>query len=155
MKCLRANLTDGKEFRRCVRLAKHMFANAFVSSRKAAAKRLQNIAGVEIAEYVDEHILTPWRHLTMALTNNAAERFNRKIEKCFSGRYGIPSEDSAKVLLRGLWLKELLLNGEKHLKETSEFRTLDMSKMCQETLDSGNILHFFHEGCPELLEKLG
>ena len=155
MKRLRAHVSDGSRLTRCVGLAKRMFTNASVSSRKYAAKTLQTLAGQEVSDYVDGHILTPWRHLTRSLTNNAAERFNRKIEKCCSGRYGIPSPESAAILLRSLWFKEILLNGQQHLEATSPFRTLDVSKRCQEHLNTGNILHFFHEHNPELLEKLG
>ncbi len=89
----------------------------------------------------------------MSLTNNASERFNRKIEKCFSGRYGIQSTKSAEGLLRGLWLRELLLNGRQHLEATSQFNTIDLSRMCQEHLDTSKILHFFHDNDPSQLEK--
>ena len=155
MKRLRKHVSDGSRLTRCVGLAKRMFTNASVSSRKYAAKTLQTLAGQEVSDYVDGHILSPWRHLTRSLTNNAAERFNRKIEKCFSGRYGISSPESAAILLRSLWFKEILLNGQQHLDATSPFKTLDMSTPCQEYLNTGNILHFFHEHNPELLEKLG
>ena len=154
MKRLRHHVTDAPRLSRCMGLAKRMFTNASVSSRKSAAKTLKRLAGEEVSEYIDGHILTPWRHLTRSLTNNAAERFNRKIEKCFSGRYGIASPESAAILLRSLWFKDILLNGQQHLEATSPFRTLDVSKSCQEYLNTGNILHFFHEHNPELLEKL-
>lgn len=155
LKRLRQHVSDATSFRRCARLAKHIFSNSTVSSRKYAAKTLQKVAGTDVSDYLDTHILTPWRHLTLSLTNNAAERFNRKIEKCFSGRYGIPSPKSAGILLRSLWFKEILLNGQKHLDATSPLRTLEMSKCCQEYLNTSQILHFFHEHNPELLEKLG
>jgi transposase-like protein len=154
MKRLRQHIHEPKLFRRSVRLAKHMFSNTSVSSRKHAAKTLQKLAGTQVASYIDGHILTYWRKLTMSLTNNASERFNRKIEKCFSGRYGIPSPESAEVLLRGLWLKELLLNGHKHLEATSELTSIDVSRMCQEHLDTSKILHFFHDNDPSHIEKV-
>ena len=154
MKRLRQHIHNPKLFRRCVRLAKHMFSNTSVSSRKHAAKTLQKLAGKPVSSYIDGHILTYWRKLTMSLTNNASERFNRKIEKCFSGRYGIPSPESADVLLRGLWLKELLLNGHKHLEATSELRSIDVSRICQEHLDTSKILHFFHDHDPSRIEKV-
>jgi len=153
MKRLRQHIHNPKLFSRCVRLAKHMFTNESVSSRKHAAKTLQKLAGKQVSSYIDGHILTYWRKLTMSLTNNASERFNRKIEKCFSGRYGISSVESAKILLRGLWLKELLLKGQKHLDATSEFRTIDLSRICQEHLDTSKILHFFHDNDPSQVEK--
>ena len=115
----------------------------------------QGVAGNKVSSYIDRHILGCWRHLTMSLTNNASERFNRKIEKCFSGRYGIASLTSAKVLLQGLWFKELLVHGRKHMDATSEMATIDLSTICQEHLDTSKILHFFHDNDPSRLEKLG
>ena len=154
IKRLRQQIREPKLFKRSVRLAKHIFANKTVSSRKHAAKTLQELAGQQVSSYIDEHLLTYWRNLTMSLTNNAAERFNRKIEKCFSGRYGIPSVESAQVLLRGLWLKELLLNGHKHMALSSEFRTMNLSRICQEHLDTSNILHSFYDYDLSQAEKL-
>ena len=155
MKRLRKHVSDAKSSRRCTRLAKHIFSNAHVSSRKYAAKTLQTVAGPEVSKYIAGHILTPWRNLTLSLTNNAAERFNRKIEKCVSGRYGMSSPESAAILLRSLWFKDMLLNGQHHLDVTSPFRTLDLSKPCQEYAKSSQILHFFHEHDPALLEEVG
>lgn len=154
MKRIRKHVRDSKDFIRAVRFAKHIFSNTWVSSRKQAAKSLQELAGQEVSAYVDDHILSCWRHLTLSLTTNASERFNRKIEKCFSGRYGIPSVESAQVLLRGLWLKELLLNGYQHRAQTSELASINVSRMCQEHLDSGKILHFFHDYEASQIEKL-
>jgi transposase-like protein len=155
MKRLRHQLHDGKLLKRCVRLAKHMFSNRWVSSRKYAARTLQRLAGEEVTSYIDTHILSCWRHLTMSLTSNASERFNRKIEKCVSARYGIPSVESAQVFLRGLWLKELLLHGQKHMAASSELVAVDVSRMCQEHVTTDRILHFFQAYCPSLVEKLG
>ena len=123
------------------------------SQALAAARRLQTLAGSEVSSYIEAHILTPWRTLTLSLTTNASERFNRKIGKCFSARYGISSEDSARVLLRSLWLKELLLNGQQHLDATSQLKSLNVSRICQEHVDTGNILHFFHDSDPSQVEK--
>jgi transposase-like protein len=155
MKQIRKHVQESSSRIRCYRLAKHIFANTYVSSRKYAAKTLQRIAGNKVSSYIDGHILGCWRHLTMSLTNNAAERFNRKIEKCFSGRYGIPNLKSAEVLLQGLWFKELLVHGRKHMDATSEMATIDLSTICQEHLDTNKILHFFHDSDPSCLEQLG
>lgn len=125
-----------------------------MSSRKQAAKTLHDLAGQEVSDYRDAHILSVWRHLTQSLTKNAAERFNRKIEKCVSGRYGLPSTTSVEVLLRGLWLKELMLNGHKHLATSSRLRDRDLSTICQASLDAGKILHVFDEYAQSRVEKL-
>ncbi len=154
MKRIRLHVHDAKTRLRCVRLAKHIFSNSCVSSRKHAAKTLQTLAGKQVSSYIDAHILVCWRKLSMSLTNNAAERFNRKINTCFFGRYGIPSVKSAEVLLRGLWLKELLLNGQKHSDATSELRSMDLSGICQEHLDTSKILHFFNEYSTTQTKKL-
>ena len=154
IKRLRQQIHDPKLFKRSVRLAKHIFSNTSVSSRKHAAKTLQQLAGKPVSSYIDGHILKYWRKLTMSLTNNASERFNRKIEKCFSGRYGVQSPKSAEVLLRGLWLKELLLNGQQHLEATSQFKTIDWPAVCQEHLDTSKILHVFHDDDSARIEKL-
>jgi len=154
MKRLRHHIHDAKLLRRCCRLARHCFSNTWVSSRKHAAKTLQTLAGQEVSDYLETHILSPWRHLTQSLTNNAAERFNRKITKCLSGRYGFSSTTSVEVLLRGLWLKELVLNGRKHLAATSQFMELDLTEICQESLNVDKILHNFDDYALSRIEKL-
>lgn len=154
MKRLRHHIHDGKLLTRCRRLARHIFSNTWVSSRKQAAKTLQALAGQEVSDYLEAHILCVWRHLTQSLTNNAAERFNRKIEKCLSGRYGFSSTTSVEVLLRGLWLKELVLNGRKHLAATSQVMELDLAEICQESLNVDKILHSFDDYALSRTEKL-
>jgi transposase-like protein len=154
MKRIRRHVREPKQFRRATQFAKHIFSNTWVSSRKHAARSLQELAGQEVSSYIDNHILACWRNLTMSLTNNASERFNRKIEKCFSGRYGMASVESAQVLLRGLWLKELLLNGHQHMAQTSELASINVSRICQEHLDPGKILHIFHDYGASQVETL-
>jgi transposase-like protein len=154
MKRLRQHIHDPKLRTRCVRLAKHIFSNTWGSSRKYAAKTLQHLAGEEVSDYLEAHILDVWRHLTQSLTNNAAERFNRKIEKCLSGRYGFSSTTSVEVLLRGLWLKELVLNGRKHVAATSQITGLDVAEICQESLNVDKILHNFDDYALSRIEKL-
>lgn len=154
IKRIRRHVRDTKEFRRAVRFAKHIFSNTWVSSRKQAARSLQQVAGQEVSSYIDDHILSCWRQLTMSLTSNVSERFNRKIEKCLSGRYGISSIESAQVLLRGLWLKELLLNGRQHRALTAELASINVSRICQEYLEPGKILHFYHDYEASQVKKL-
>jgi transposase-like protein len=155
MKYIRMHVQHHASRIRGYRLATHIFSNTSVSSRKAAAKTLQTFVGNKMTAYIDSHILGCWRHLTMSLTNNASERFNRKIEKCVSGRYGISSTKSVEVLLHGLWFRELLVHGRKHVDATSAMTTIDLSTLCQEHLDTSKILHFFHDNAPSRLEKLG
>jgi len=72
MKRLRASVSDASQFTRCAGFAKRIFTNASVSSRKYAASPLQKIAGQDVSDSIDTHIVVPWRHLTNSLTNNAA-----------------------------------------------------------------------------------
>jgi hypothetical protein len=58
------------------------------------------------------------------------------------------------VLLRGLWLKELVLNGRKHLAATSQIVELDLAEICQESLNLDKILHNFDEYALSRIEKL-
>jgi transposase-like protein len=134
---------DRSLLKRCIRLARHIFSNQYVSSRKRAARRLQELGGKEVSEYVEEHILSCWRKLSRCLTINVSERFNRKIEKSVGVRYGIKSEESARVILRALWLKELLMYGRKHLAKTHPMNGVELSRICQNQLDFKKILHFF------------
>lgn len=140
------SVSDSCLLKRCVRLARHIFSNGYVSSRKSAARRLQKLGGKEVSEYVQGHILSCWRKLSGSLTINVSERFNRKIEKSMGGRYGIKSEESAQVMLRALWLKELLLHGRKHLAKTHPISSIELSRICQNQLDFKKILHFFSSG---------
>ncbi len=93
---------------RAYRLAKHIFSNRYVSSRKFAARTLQGIAGEKVSRSIEKRILEQWRKLTQSQTNNAAERWNRTLKKGFLGRYGLPTLESAKVLMSALWFKEFL-----------------------------------------------
>jgi len=141
-------IKDNQPLKRSVRLAKHIFSNSYVSSRKYAAKTLEKIATPEVSNYVQKSILTHWRKLTQSVTTNVSERFNRKIEKSISARYGIKSVESAKVLLRALWIKELLLNGRVHLEMTDQMNSIDLSRISQEHLEVNHILHFFDHNNP-------
>jgi transposase-like protein len=123
------------------RLIKHIFTNKTVSSRKQAAKTLKQIGAGELGDYVDSHVLDCWLNLTDSLTNNAAERWNRKLEKGFSCRYGIKNEQCAEVILRGLWLKEWLVNGKAHSASDPQ-QTINLAKLGQKHLTADKIQHF-------------
>jgi transposase-like protein len=155
MKRLRQSIQEPKHLKRYHRLAKNIFSNGWVRSRKSATQTLRKLAGEPMSSSLDAHILSGWRSLTMSVTSNVSERLNRKIEKSVSARYGIPSEESARVILRALWLKESLFHGQQHFEVTSELRTIDLSRICQEHVETSRILHFFHASCPSLVEKLG
>ena len=143
-KVILRNVSDKTRVRRCLRLAQHIFSNQDVSSRKHAARTLKQLGGEQVATYIEAHILGEgWRRLTRSLTNNASERFNRKVKKCVSARYGLPTQESARVLIRALWLKELRLNGQKHINKTHPLNHIDLSRIWQQHLPRAHILHFF------------
>jgi len=142
-KLRRAGLND-KQLRRAQRLADHIFSNGTISSRKHAAKRLQEIGGDGVAVYVKERFLDNWRHLTGSLTNNVAERWNRKLEKALSGRYGIKNRDCALVIMRGLWLKEWLLKGHAHVGANPQ-QIINISQIGQDYLTADSIHHSLHK----------
>jgi len=123
-------------------LAKGIFCNKSVSARKHAAKKLCEISDDKIKAYVNTKILGMWRRISKGLTSNAVERFNRKLNKIISVRYGIKSIESMQVMIRSLWLKEMMLFGKKHLAVTDELGNIEMSKLCQENLNFSSILHF-------------
>jgi hypothetical protein len=58
------------------------------------------------------------------------------------------------VLSRGLWLKELVVNGRKHLAATSPMMEFDLTQICQESLDTGKILHNFDDYALSRTEEL-
>jgi len=155
IKKIRTHVSDSTLRRRAYRLAKHIFSNRYLSSRKFAAKTLQHIAGEKVSRYIEQRILGQWRKLTQSQTNNVAERWNRTLEKGFVVRYGIPTLQSANVLMSALWFKELLLHGRKHGEKTNSIHSMSLPKICQEKLEIGNILHFFKDNGGSCLEKLG
>ncbi len=122
-----------------------MFHRKSVSSRKKAARDLYQIAGSTIQCYMKKSIFGPWLKLTLCLTNNAAERFNRKIEKCFACRYGVKNEACADVLIRCLWFSEILLKGKVHWKKDSGLENVDLPKIVKNSLDATQIIHFLQK----------
>ncbi len=75
------NIKDKALGKRAIRLALNSFYNKYGSSRKKAARTLADIDCSRLRKYVLKSILKPWRQLTFCLTSNAAERYNRKIQK--------------------------------------------------------------------------
>jgi len=86
----------------------------------------------EVSDYVEKNILGDWKKLTKGYTSNASERWNRKIEKVISGRYGLKSEKFVEQLITGLWLKEAIRDN-RHF-EKCFIQQLDFAKECQENV---------------------
>ena len=121
--------------------AKGMFRNKHVSSRKYAAKQLLGL-DKNLAKYITRSILNQWLKLTFCLTSNAAERYNRKIEKCFNSRYGIKNEKCADALIYGLWFSDILARGKMHCENIDIFEKINFSKILKANFENKQIIHF-------------
>jgi len=134
-------ITDGEIRTRALGLANGIFHNKHVSSRKYSAIQLAGIDGM-FAKYIAKSILGQWLKLTFCLTSNAAERYNRKLEKCFNCRYGIKNEKCADALINGLWFFDILANGKMHCENSNQFENVDFSKVLKANFENRQILHF-------------
>ncbi len=138
---------------RALSLANGMFHNKHVSSRKHAAKQLSEIAGESIKKYLTKSIFNLWKRLTLCLTSNAAERFNRKIEKCVASRYGIKNEACADVLIRGLWFSEILIKGKMHWADNTGVEKINLPLILKNNFDGNQIIHFLQQSDVQTLKK--
>ncbi len=115
--------------------AKNAFRCKTVSGRKKSLKLLRNLLPEHIVNYIDNNILKQWRSLSKNLTSNVSERFNRKIKKALSGRYGLKSPKTTLAIINSLWLKELIVRGKFNINHKSFIANLNISQICQEKLD--------------------
>ncbi|MCP4987342.1 MAG: IS6 family transposase [Colwellia sp.] len=135
-------IKDGKLRERAFVLAKGMFNNNTISSRKYAAKKLVEVGGEGIASYITKSFLKQWLKLTLCLTSNAAERYNRKIEKCINCRYGVKNEKCADALINGLWLSDILIRGSVHCENNNQFENINLAEILKVNFQHKQILHF-------------
>jgi len=112
-----------------------VFRRVTVSGRKKGLVELTAILPETAGQYVHSNIIKHWLNLSKSLTSNVSERFNRKIKKVMSGRYGLKSVETAANLANSLWLKELIDHGQHILQDDSLIATLNISQSCQEKLD--------------------
>ena len=111
-----------------------VFRRKTVSGRKKGLMELMTILPKPAADYVRSNVIKHWPNLSKSLTSNVSERFNRKIKKVMSGRYGLKSYNTAVNLANSLWLKELIDNGKYTLHDESLIASLNISQICQEKL---------------------
>ncbi len=123
---------------------KRAFRRKTVSGRKKALLNLMVSSPPFTADYIKDNILKEWRHLSKSLTSNVSERFNRKIKKVLSGRYGLKSEETARLIVLSLWFKELVDKGKPILNQNSIIATLNISDVCQEKIKWRHLNHLFH-----------
>jgi len=120
-----------------------VFRRDSVSGRKKGLRELRSLVPKPAAEYIDCNVLKHWKQLCKGLTSNVSERFNRKIEKVMSGRYGLKSEQTALNLALSLWVTVLIDKGKPFLHEQSLIASLNISRMCQENVDWTHLDHLF------------
>lgn len=132
------NMHNGKKKDRCVKLASGIFRNTTYYGRKRAAKALAEMEIPGVSVYVRNNILHDWKNLTMCLTSNASERWNRKIAKVIAKRYGLKSRKFVMQLITSLWLKEAI-NNPIHFTKCF-INDIDLSHICQENLKVCNII---------------
>ncbi|MDD2228822.1 MAG: transposase [Candidatus Cloacimonetes bacterium] len=114
-----------------------------VSGRKKGLAEMLRLVPQSAAAYISNNIIKQWRQLSKGLTSNVSERFNRKIEKVTSGRYGLKSEKTAMAIGTSLWLKVLIDRGRSILNDESLIASLNISRLCQENVDWKNFAHLF------------
>ena len=105
------NIRDPKTVKLAITKLKQVFARETRGGRRKALLELERMLSGEVKDYLDERIMKVWKHLTKSLTSNAAERWNRKIEKIVSGKYGLKRPETIQQLVYCLWFKELITNG--------------------------------------------
>jgi transposase-like protein len=127
------NLSE-KEFEKCKKMIIKAFRRKTTSGRKKGIVKCANLFQPPAAEYLKNNVLSCWQLLCRSLTANSSERFNRKIEKVCSVRYGLQSIESANAIINALILKELINKGQKHLSEKSLIARLNISQLCQESI---------------------
>jgi len=147
-KIYQSNCSHSKE-KKMLKLANGIFRNQTYYGRKRAAQRLMEIAPQKVSLYVEKSILNKWNQLTKRYTSNSSERWNRKIDKAISGRYGLKSVAFVIQLITSLWLKECLMD-RRHF-EKCLIHEFNLKKICQESMQVSNIIEFFKD---KLLNKV-
>lgn len=138
----KSSLSSNKKIKAKQKVIK-AFHRETVSGRKKAIRDIKRYLPDYINSYIDKNILGHWRHLSKNLTSNVSERFNRKIKKVLSGRYGLNSSRTVRSLIFSLWLKELIVRGKYNINHNSYIANLNISKICQENLDLAYIGSLF------------
>ena len=88
------------------------------------------------------------------MTSNAAERYNRKIEKCINGRYGVKNEKCADALINGLWFSDILARGSMHCENSNMFENINFAEILKTNFENKQIIHFSKNNENETLKKV-
>jgi transposase-like protein len=122
---------------------KQVFSRDTTNGRRKALLELESMMFKELQEYFDTRFMKEWKHLTKSLTSNAAERWNRKIKKIVSGKYGLKSPETIQMLASCLWFKELIMRGQPHLSKESMISKINITVLCQEKIAVDSLEHYF------------
>jgi transposase-like protein len=136
-----------QKLKKAIKKLKNVFDMETVSNRRRSLLELEEMLPLDTLDYFIVHIKKKWKHLTKSLTNNAAERNNRKIKKIVSGKYGLKSPETIKLLINCLWFKELIRNGKNHINPKSTIANLNITKLCQEFFVNKRIEYLFKSKC--------
>jgi len=122
---------------------KQAFSRKTTGNRRKALMELSKIVYGNLKIFFQYAVLGQWKHLRKSLTSNTAERWNRKIKKIVSGKYGLKSPETIQLLINCLWFKEIIMNGQIHLSPKSMLSNLNISKICQEKISNKRMEHLF------------
>jgi transposase-like protein len=139
----------GKQNNRAWRLLHGAFHNSSASARKKALKTLASFAPEPLANYVNKRMIGFWKKLNQNYTNNAAERYNRKLQRAFKPRYGIKNEPCADVLINLVWFKDYILNQNNQICLDNIFN-FDVKQIAQNAFFQHN---FIHSNVKQLVKK--
>ncbi len=136
-------IKDYDKRERLLKLASGIFNNKSHFARKRALLRMISISPKYVSDYLEKNILADWSKLTRCYTSNSVERWNRKIEKAISKRYGIKTSKFLDTLIAGLWMKEAIKN-QIHLKK-GFIQKLNIPKTVNENVKMCNIIDFIRQ----------
>jgi transposase-like protein len=125
---------------------KQIFSRKTVDARKKALNEMQKLLNGEPKIYFEKRIFNQWKNLCKSMTSNAAERYNRKIKRIVSCKYGLKSPETIQMLSACLWFHDLIMRGQPHLAKESTIANLNISKICQELLNKDHIERLFVQG---------
>lgn len=136
------HIPELKVHRRAHRLMKGAFHNQSVSARKKSLRTLLTFTPLPIQNYVNQRMLAFWRKLSKAYTNNAAERYNRKIEKAMKGRYGLKNEACAEVLINLTWWNDYLNHHQNSQVNLANIFQFDIVNTLNGVFGKHQFIHF-------------
>jgi len=144
IKLIFENEKDNKMVKKMITKLKQVFNRYTVGGRKKALLELEDMIPQNTKEYFEVYIKQKWRQLTQSLTTNSAERWNRKIKKIVSGKYGLKHPETIKHIINCLWFKELIVKGRQHLGQEARITDIKIPQICQELSLNKNMERLFN-----------